>query len=142
MRLESDNLARVGSMNRVVPHSEKFRQGTAAADLGAADPEITASAERDPARCDAEGHCITCSDEGIPMRVIATQPALGLALCEDAAGRRTEILSGIIDDVVPGDFVLVHAGAALARIEGWDTLGEMIGHPTNSLRDNELEVIP
>lgn len=95
----------------------------------------------DLSRCDAEGHCITCSDEGIPMRVIATQPALGLALCEDAAGRRTEVLSGIIDDVVPGDFVLVHAGAALARIGGWDTLGGN-SDPANSLHGSDLEVTP
>lgn len=66
-------------------------------------------------RCDAEGHCITCSDEAVPLRVVALTPALGVALCEDALGRCREVLIGLLDDVVPGEVVLVHAGAALAR---------------------------
>ncbi len=78
---------------------------------------------RTPAEYDAEGHCITCSDEGIPLRVVAVTPATGLALCEDAAGRRTEVLTGLLEGVVPGEVVLVHAGAALARMSGGTPLG-------------------
>ena len=37
---------------------------------------------RPGARCDAEGHCITCSDEALPMRVVAVDAALGTALCD------------------------------------------------------------
>lgn len=66
--------------------------------------------------CEPDGHCITCSDEAIPMRIVETANG-GVALCEAEGGGRVEVLVGLVDDVVPGDLVLVHAGAALARIE-------------------------
>lgn len=78
-------------------------------------------------RCDAEGHCITCSDEAIPMRIVELLPGGGVALCEvlgeggggavGGAGERAEVLIGLVDGVATGDVVLVHAGAALVRIE-------------------------
>jgi hydrogenase expression/formation protein HypC len=71
---------------------------------------------RERLRCDAKGHCITCSDEGVPLRVLEVFSASGTALCEDEAGRRSEVLTGLLEDLVPGEFVLVHAGAALVRI--------------------------
>lgn len=78
-------------------------------------------------RCDAEGHCITCSDEAIPMRIVELLPGGSVALCEvlgeggggavGGAGERAEVLIGLVDGVATGDVVLVHAGAALVRIE-------------------------
>lgn len=81
-------------------------------------------------RCDAEGHCITCSDEAIPMRVVELLAGSGVALCEvlgeggggEAGGagggnERAEVLIGLVDGVATGDVVLVHAGAALVRVE-------------------------
>ncbi len=70
---------------------------------------------RDSTACGADGHCITCSDEGAPMRV--AEPAVsGLALCADATGRVAEVEVSLMDGVVPGDLLLVHAGVAIARL--------------------------
>jgi hydrogenase expression/formation protein HypC len=67
-----------------------------------------------PAACLPDGHgCITCGDEGIPMRVIAIDEARALALCETAAGERSTVEIALVD-AGPGDEVLVHAGTAIA----------------------------
>ena len=51
------------------------------------------------------------------MRVLASDEARGLALCEDEEGARSTVEIGLVDAVAPGDDVLVHAGTALARLE-------------------------
>jgi hydrogenase assembly chaperone HypC/HupF len=65
-----------------------------------------------------DDHCVTCSDEGLPMRVVRTDHTRALALCEDDAGARSSVEIALVGDVVPGDTLLVHAGTALTRIEG------------------------
>ncbi|HLI60055.1 MAG TPA: HypC/HybG/HupF family hydrogenase formation chaperone [Solirubrobacteraceae bacterium] len=65
--------------------------------------------------CDAHERCITCSDEGIPMRVRWLDG--DLALCEDAAGATHEVAVELIAPVRAGDPVLVHACVAVARLE-------------------------
>ena len=67
------------------------------------------------ASCGDDGHCITCSDEGVPMRVIEAQPG-ALAVCAGEDGTRSEVMTDLIGDVRPGDRVLVHAGVALTRV--------------------------
>ena len=64
-----------------------------------------------------DGHCITCSDEGTPMRVVAVDEHRDLALCEDDAGARSSVEIALVLPVAPADLLLVHAGTALARIE-------------------------
>jgi hydrogenase expression/formation protein HypC len=64
-----------------------------------------------------DDHCITCSDEGIPMRVVRLDAARGLALCEDAGGSRSAVEVALVDGAAVGDTLLVHAGTALTRIE-------------------------
>jgi hydrogenase maturation factor len=64
-----------------------------------------------------ENHCITCSDEGIPMRVLALDIGTGLAVCVDPDGARAEVDIALVEPLVPGDSVLAHAGVALARLE-------------------------
>lgn len=69
--------------------------------------------------CDPHSGCITCSDEGVPMRVVSARrggAAGGLAVCEDEAGSRREVMTGVVGDVSPGEWLLVHAGAALVRL--------------------------
>jgi hydrogenase maturation factor len=67
--------------------------------------------------CDPQRGCITCSDEGIPMRVVERGADEGLALCADEQGRRSEVMVDLVGAVAPGDRLLVHAGTALARLE-------------------------
>jgi hydrogenase maturation factor len=62
-------------------------------------------------------HCITCSDEGVPMRVVKLDDARGVALCEGAGGERATVETALVETVAPGDELLVHAGVALLRLE-------------------------
>jgi hydrogenase maturation factor len=62
-------------------------------------------------------HCITCSDEGVPMKVLELDDARGVALCEDEAGKHSTVETALVDSVAPGDELLVHAGVALLRME-------------------------
>jgi hydrogenase assembly chaperone HypC/HupF len=67
------------------------------------------------AACDAaDGHCITCGDEGIPMRVIAASGAE--ADCVDEARERHQVATDLVGPVAPGDEVLVHAGVAITHL--------------------------
>ncbi len=70
-----------------------------------------------PPACDRDRGCITCSDEGVLLRVMSVQED-GLALCADAEGRRAEVEVDLIDRVAEGDIILVHAGVALVRVGG------------------------
>jgi hydrogenase maturation factor len=63
----------------------------------------------------AGDHCITCSDEGVPMRVVEAD-ADGLARCEGEDGATSEVMTDLVGAVTPGDSVLVHAGVALLRL--------------------------
>ena len=67
-------------------------------------------------RVEEQGHCITCGDDGIPMRVMRVDDARGLALCEDEGGARASVETALVAPVAPGDLLLVHAGTALARL--------------------------
>jgi hydrogenase maturation factor len=65
--------------------------------------------------CDA-GHCITCGDDGVPMRVLALDDERGLALCADDTGAHHTVETALVTPVDPGDELLVHAGTALVRL--------------------------
>jgi hydrogenase assembly chaperone HypC/HupF len=62
-------------------------------------------------------HCITCGDDGVPMRVVRIDAARALALCEDDDGARSSVEIALVTPPVPGDLLLVHAGTALATLE-------------------------
>jgi len=59
-------------------------------------------------------HCVTCSDEALPMVVRRVDEARGLALCEDEAGARSSVEIALVEPVAIGDTLLVHAGTAIA----------------------------
>ncbi len=59
--------------------------------------------------------CITCADEAVAMRVHALDADRGLALCEDAQGARASVETALVEPVVVGDTLLVHAGTAIAH---------------------------
>jgi hydrogenase maturation factor len=61
--------------------------------------------------CDLESHCITCSDEAVPVRVVEVDRAEGLAIGADGS----TIETALVEPVERGDVLLVHAGTALAR---------------------------
>ena len=58
----------------------------------------------------SDAHCITCSDEAVPMRVVEVRGD-GTALCDGDV----EVMTALVGEVAPGDELLVHAGAAIAR---------------------------
>ena len=68
--------------------------------------------------CDDPYHCVTCSDEGVPMRVVAVDEERALALCAAPDGARSSVEVALVGPVAPGDELLVHAGTALTRLEG------------------------
>ncbi len=60
-------------------------------------------------------HCITCSDEGVPMQVERVDEDRSLALCSSEDGSKSTVEIALVD-VAPGDRVLVHAGVALVEL--------------------------
>jgi hydrogenase maturation factor len=67
-------------------------------------------------RCDHEG-CITCGDEAVRMDVLRIDGARGLALCADEQGRKESVEIALVDGVVVGTALLVHAGTAIGLAE-------------------------
>jgi hydrogenase maturation factor len=65
--------------------------------------------------CVAAHGCITCGDEAIPMRVVKVDTERGLALCADMEGERASVEVALVQPVMSGEVLLVHAGTALAR---------------------------
>jgi hydrogenase expression/formation protein HypC len=60
--------------------------------------------------------CITCSDEAVPLRVVAL--AGGDAVCRDACGAEHRVAVDLVEPVAAGDDLLVHAGVAIRRLGG------------------------
>ena len=57
------------------------------------------------------------------MRVLQLDEGRALALCEDDEGSHATVETALIPQVTVGDALLVHAGAALARLPGETTAG-------------------
>ena len=58
--------------------------------------------------------CVTCSDAGIPVRVISVEG--DDALCEDAAGNRAQIAIELVAPVQIREVLLTHGGVAIGRV--------------------------
>ena len=58
--------------------------------------------------------CVTCSDAGIPVRVVSLE--VYDALCEDGAGNRAEIAVELVAPVEPVEVLLTHGGVAIGRV--------------------------
>lgn len=50
---------------------------------------------------------------GLSARVVRVEEGAALI---DANGAQREISAGVLDELEPGDFVMVHAGVAIAKI--------------------------
>jgi hydrogenase maturation factor len=68
----------------------------------------------DSIQCSTTDHCITCGDEGTPMRVIELHD--GIAICADEDRVRHRVATELVEPVGAGDELLVHAGVALAHL--------------------------
>lgn len=66
------------------------------------------------ATCNADEHCITCSDEAVEVRVLELRPD-NMALVD--TGSTVEEVSVALVDVNVGGRILVHAGEAIAALE-------------------------
>lgn len=50
---------------------------------------------------------------GLPAKVVRIQDGMALV---DASGARREVSAELLSDIDPGDYVMVHAGLAIAKI--------------------------
>lgn len=50
---------------------------------------------------------------GLPARVVNVRDGMALV---DASGAKREVSAELIDQLDPGDYVMVHAGVAIAKI--------------------------
>ena len=51
---------------------------------------------------------------GLAAKVVGLKDGMALV---DASGAKREISAELIDDLEPGDYVMVHAGIAIAKID-------------------------
>ena len=65
---------------------------------------------------DDEGHCITCSDEAVAVKVLQVKQESGLALVE-VEDQTEEVDITLVEQVAPGAMLLVHGGVAIALLE-------------------------
>ena len=54
---------------------------------------------------------------GLPAKVVRIQDGMALV---DASGVRREVSAELLSDIDPGDYVMVHAGLAIAKITAED----------------------
>lgn len=64
----------------------------------------------------ADGRCSVCADEGVLGIVLELRPG-HMALVETPSGAQ-EIALDLIDDAKVGEWLLVHLGFAIARLDG------------------------
>ncbi len=58
--------------------------------------------------------CVTCSDAGIPVRVLSVRG--DDALCEDSVGNRAQIAVELVAPVRSGEVLLTHGGVAIGKV--------------------------
>ena len=54
---------------------------------------------------------------GLPAKVVRIQDGMALV---DASGARREVSAELLSDIDPGNYVMVHAGLAIAKITAED----------------------
>lgn len=77
-----------------------------------AEKQVPVSASALNCETDLEGHCATCGDEAQRVRVLSISQMTGTALVE-MADTIEEVDVSLVDEVAPGDLLLVHAGVAI-----------------------------
>lgn len=60
----------------------------------------------------SKGYCVTCSDEAVAAKVVEiVEPQLAKV---EFNGELVEIDISLLEEVQPGDMILIHAGVALS----------------------------
>lgn len=77
---------------------------------------ISQNAQAYACQRDADQHCLTCSDEMIPVRVIRIDQDTGLALVE-VGNQVEEIDITLVEDIFLGDLLLAHGGVVIGHLE-------------------------
>ena len=54
---------------------------------------------------------------GLPAKVVKIKEGMAII---DASGAKREVSTELIDELEPGDYVMIHAGIAIAKITGDD----------------------
>jgi hydrogenase maturation factor len=66
---------------------------------------------------DEAGHCVTCSDEALPARVLKIDFEQYLALVAlEGSTEEVEVDISLVEPVECGEMLLVHGGVALGRL--------------------------
>jgi hydrogenase assembly chaperone HypC/HupF len=65
--------------------------------------------------CELTDGCITCGDVAVPLTVV--EAAGSDARCRDRHGRVETVATELVGPVRPGDWLLVHAGIAIQRLD-------------------------
>ena len=55
---------------------------------------------------------------GLPAKVVSVKNGTAIV---DASGAKREVSAQLLEDLDPGDYVMVHAGVAIAKITDDDT---------------------
>jgi len=64
---------------------------------------------------------------GLPAKVVSVKNGMAVV---DATGTKREVSAELLDELMPGEYVMVHAGVAIARIGDngeTDDLWEAVG---------------
>jgi hydrogenase maturation factor len=80
-------------------------------------PAVGLRSAIDSSAC-AHDHCITCSDEAVPMTVLSIDRASGLAICTDPDGATRCVETALVEELTVGSSLLVHADVAIAPAGG------------------------
>ena len=99
-----------------------------------------------PSDCLPEQGCITCGDTAVSMFVERVDESRGLALCATAEGARQTVETELVGDVEvggvhrnvniglldsdgqgvgPGDWVLIHVGFAMSKVDEEEALATL-----------------
>ena len=85
--------------------------------------------------CDPDHHCITCGDDGVPMRVLRVDARmLATCLADDGAHHTVDV--ELVGDVGPGDNVLVDSGYSTHR----ERTLELLAGPEDLARGGAITV--
>ena len=63
---------------------------------------------------------------GLPARIVTMKDGMAVV---DASGAKREISTELIENLEPGDYVMVHAGIAIAKIQEEETEDELEEKP-------------